>query len=119
MMKRITSLNLLNWASTRDCQEHLPLLIRKLIRASPVQVIKMLIPAGDNIILPGYDGSLDTIDGTENIPSGKSVWEIGTAKDYKKKAEEDFNKRNKSVEITEAQNMSFVFVTPYVWTKKK
>jgi hypothetical protein len=58
-MQRITSTDLENWASTRDCQEHLPLFVRKLIRASPIKILNILFPAGDNVILPGYDGILE------------------------------------------------------------
>lgn len=101
-MRRITSTDLSNWALTRDCQEHLPLLIRKLVRASPVNILKMLIPAGDNVILPGYDGTVEVVDGTEYVPSGKSIWEMGSGKDFKNKAERDFKKRSKEIDSTEA-----------------
>jgi hypothetical protein len=94
-MRRITSTDLENWAPTRDCQEHLPLFVRKLIRASPVTVLKMLFPAGDNVILPGYDGTLEVMEGTEYIPSGKSVWEVGSGKEFKEKADRDYKTKNR------------------------
>lgn len=117
-MKRITSTDLTNWAPTRSCQEHLPLLIRKLIRASNVEVLNLLIPSGDNVILPGFDGTVEVTTGTEYIPSGKSVWEIGSDKAIGEKANEEFNKRTNNIEDSEIAEKAFVFVTPRVWTKK-
>lgn len=118
-MKRITSNDLSNWAPTRDCQEHLPLLVRKLIRASAVNVQRLLIPAGDNVILPGFDGTVELIDGNDYLPAGHSVWEIGSGKDFKEKAEKDFTKRSSAIDKAEAANNSFVFVTPYIWSNKE
>lgn len=115
-MRRITSTDLANWAPTRDCQGHLPLLVRRLIRASHITIIKILIPAGDNVILPGYDGMVEVVDGTEYVPSGKSRWEMGSGRDFKDKAEREFNKRSKQIDPSQAASITFVFVTPYVWT---
>jgi hypothetical protein len=117
-MLRITSTDLKNWAPARDCQEHLPLLVRRLIRASVVNIQKILIPAGDNVILPGFDGTVELITGTEYVPSGISVWELGSNKDYKDKAEGEFKKRSTTINRADAANTTFVFVTPYVWSDK-
>lgn len=118
-MKRITTNDLINWAATRDCQQHLPLLIRKLIRASPVKILRILIPSGDNIILPGYDGTVEASEGSEYIPEGISVWEIGSNKDFKSKAESDLVKRSEAVDIKIAAETSFVFVTPRIWSGRE
>lgn len=118
-MRRITTNDLVNWAATRDCQQHLPLLIRKLIRASPVKLMRILIPAGDNIILPGYDGTVETDVSTEYIPEGLSVWEIGAGKDYKTKAEGDYQKRSEEVNAKIASKTTFVFVTPRIWQDRE
>lgn len=118
-MQRITSTDLETWAPERDCQEHLPLLVRRLIRASPVNVLQMFFPAGDNVILPGYDGTLEVLEGTDHIPSGKSVWEIGSGKEPKAKAERDYKTRTKEVNDTDFVETTFVFVTPRVWSGKE
>lgn len=117
-MQRITATDLKTWAPKRDCQEHLPLLVRKLIRTSPVKVMKMCFPAGDNVILSGYDGILEVENGTDHIPSGKSVWEIGTGKEPKRKAASDYKARTEKVSDTDFLEITFVFVTPLVWTGK-
>lgn len=114
-MNRITTYNLVTWAATRECQQYLPLLVRKLIRASPVTLQRMLIPAGDNVVLPGYDGTVETSNEYEYVPEGVSVWEIGTNKDFNAKAEKDLAKRSKAVSAKFAAETCFVFVTPRIW----
>jgi hypothetical protein len=118
-MQRITSTDLEAWAPKRDCQEHLPLLVRRLIRATALNVLKMLFPAGDNVILPGYDGILEVENGTDHIPSGKSVWEIGTGKEPRGKAASDYKTRTEEVTDINLSETTFVFVTPRVWTGKE
>lgn len=85
----------------------------------------MFFPAGDNVILPGYDETLEVLEGTDHIPSGKSVWEIGSGKEPKAKAERDYKTRTKEVNDTDFAETTFVFVTPRVlsgkeeWAKQK
>lgn len=117
-MQRITSTDLGIWAPKRDCQENLSLLVRKLIRESSVKISKMLFPVGENVVLPGYDGILEVEDGTDYIPSGKSVWEIGTGKKPKSKAASDYKTRTEEVNDTNFSETTFVFVTPHVWVGK-
>ncbi|MEJ7739861.1 MAG: hypothetical protein WKF97_20735 [Chitinophagaceae bacterium] len=118
-MKHITSTNLANWAPKRDCQENFPLLIRRLIRSSPVQIVKMLFPAGDNVILPGFDGTLQVNECSLYIPAGESKWEIGTGRDYKDKFNQDYTKRTGNLSSDVRSELSFVFATPYVWADKE
>lgn len=115
-MKWITSADIITWAPQRDCQENLPLLIRKLIRADAENISSIRFPAGDNISLGDWDGKLINGIGTVYVPEGLSVWEVGTNKDYKKKAEEDFKKRTAGDFVEDA---TYVVVTPYVWDKKE
>lgn len=91
-MKRVTASMLENWAKEPDCQVNLSLLVRRLIKASPVQIHKILFPSGSSVVLPGYDGTLETTGETVHVPAKKSIWEISARKDYKKKAEEDLKK---------------------------
>ncbi len=48
-MKWVDTNDIRAWANRRDAQETLPLLIRKLIRASSGSISKMKFPAGDNV----------------------------------------------------------------------
>src|ERR1700722_3709259 len=117
-MKRITSTKLAAWAPENDCRENFGLLIRRLIWASPIKVIKMLFPAGDNVNLPGFDGILQVSGSYLYIPDGESVWEWGASKDYEGKANEEYKKRTYVLTKKEKSTLTFVFVTPYVWSDK-
>jgi len=118
-MKWITSTDLKRWAPERDCQENLPLLIRKLIRATSTKISKILFPAGDNILISGWDGILETTERTEYIPEGISLWEFGATNDKKGKAEREFNKRSLESLGYDKAASTFVFVTPHIWSNKE
>lgn len=117
-MQWIDVTNLKNWASRRDCQEFLPLVIRRLIRATISRINSISFPAGDSIVYPGWDGRLVSKEETEYIPEGVSVWEIGTGEDYRKKAEEDYQKRKQNPLGVNPAETTFIFVTPRILTKK-
>ena len=117
-MKWITSTDLNNWAPARDCQENMPLLIRKLLRAEGNNIVQLFFPAGDNIVFSGWDGTLKSSNLTEYIPNGFSVWEIGCRKDFKAKAEEDYKTRTAKPKDVDPSITTFVFVTPYMWSTK-
>jgi len=118
-MKWITSTDLKQWTPERDCQEHLPLLVRKLIRATSTKISKIIFPAGDNILLGGWDGILETTEETEYIPEGISLWEFGTDKGIKGKAEREFNKRTENSLNYDKTSSTFVFVTHRIWGNKE
>ena len=119
-MKWIDSTDLKIWAQRRDCQDHLPLVISRLIIAtSTSSSIKFIsFPEGDAIVQPGWDGKLESLEETEYIPKGLSGWELGTNKDIRKKAEEDYKTRSQDPNGLKPSETTYVFVTPRVWTKK-
>lgn len=118
-MKWITSRDLINWAPQRDCQEHLPLLIRKLIRSETSIVKNILFPMGDNIVQSGWDGKMNSSEETTYLPIGDSVWEIGCLKDFKGKIEGDFAKRTENSKDIDRAQTTYVAVTPYVWAGRQ
>ncbi len=118
-MKWINSNDLENWASRRDCQESLPLVIRRLIKATINNIKSISFPSGENIVYPGWDGNLESLEETEYIPKGLSVWEISANEDIKRKAENDYQKRKQSPLGYNSSETVFIFVTPRIWTKKK
>jgi hypothetical protein len=118
-MKWINSTDLISWAQTRDCQENLPSVISKLIRATISNIKSISFPAGDSIVYSGWDGILETPEETEYIPKGLSVWEIGTNQKIKKKAEEDYQKRKQDTLGLNPSEAVYIFVTPRIWAQKK
>ena len=117
-MQWIDTTNLKNWASCRDCQEHLSLVIRRLIRATAVDISYINFPAGDSVVYPGLDGIVNVTESTEYLPEGLSVWEIGTNQDIKRKAEEDYQKRKENTLEVNPAEATFIFVTPRIWPSK-
>lgn len=116
-MKWINSRDIRNWAQTRDCQENLPLLIRKLIRATSKSVTNIKFPFGDNVLFGGWDGVLQVGEPTPQIPAGVSLWEFGSNSDVKGKADSDYEKRTNNPLGYDPSSSTFVFVTPHLWTK--
>ena len=117
-MKWIDATTLKNWASSRDCQENLPFVIQRLVRATSTDISNIAFPSGNSIIYSGWDGILEVIKGNEYIPEGLSVWEIGTNENIKKKANDDYQKRKENTLGIDAKETTFFFVTPRIWPTK-
>ncbi len=103
------------WAGRRDCQETLPLLVRKLIRATSNSIQSIKFPAGENVLIRGWDGILEVTKETEYLPIGLSLWEFGASKNPKGKADDDYQKRTKNSLGYNPAESTFIFVTPRLW----
>lgn len=109
-----------NWARTVPAKAEFPELVLRLVQATiPPCQNNVDIPIGSSIYIGGWDGWINTKEGTTYIPQGVSGWEFGTDDSPITKANSDYKKR------TEAENpvynkaeTTFVFVTPWIWTKK-
>jgi len=117
-MQWINTTDLKNWASRRDCQGYLPLVIRRLIRATVTDISHIIFPAGDSIVYPSWDGILVIPQGTEYLPEGCSGWEISSEKNIKKKADKDYQKRKENPLGINPSETTFIFVTPRIWPGK-
>ena len=115
-MKFITSTHLKQWADTKECQQLLPELIRRLIESSVTNIDKLFFPSGDNVSLPGWDGILTCGESIGPVPAGVSLWECGATKDVKGKIDDDFSKRDENPLGYDKSTSTFVFVTPRIWT---
>lgn len=118
-MKWVNSTDLEYWASSRDCQEFLPLVIRRLIRGTVNNINSISFPSGKNVVYPGWDGRLESSEKTEYIPEGLSLWEISTTEKIKEKAEYDYQKRKQNPLGYDPSDATFIFVTPRIWLKKE
>jgi hypothetical protein len=128
-MRQIVNATQINkWfgSESRDAQELLPHLVRKLITTSldPKDLISIRIPVGDQVNLPGYDGTVVTSTRHLYVPDKQSVWEMGTG-DPKQKANAVYNSRSKDPGEVDPKATTFVFVTPHefrdrdVWLREK
>ncbi|MCD4747546.1 MAG: hypothetical protein K8R58_14720 [Bacteroidales bacterium] len=104
-----------NWAGRRDCQETLPLLVRKLIRATSNSIKNIKFPSGESVLFGGWDGILEVTEETEFFPIGTSLWEFGASKDPKTKADSDYTKRTSNPLGFNPSESTFIFVTPRLW----
>ncbi len=118
-MKWVDSTNLKNWAERRDCQENLPFLIRRLIRATVNHIKSISFPSGEDITYSGWDGKLESSEETKYIPRGLSLWEISVEKNVRQKANKDYEKRKQKPLGYNPSEAVFIFVTPRIWRDKE
>ncbi len=116
-MNWVDTTDLRNWANRRDCQETLPQLVRKLIRATSESIKSIKFPSGENVSIGGWDGILVVTEETEYLPLGTSLWEFGANSDIKGKADDDYTKRTNNPLGYDPAKSTFVFVTPRLWTR--
>ena len=127
-MRIIETTNLKTWAGSKQAESSFPHLIKSLICAV-TEPEKLRFPSGDAVWVPGYDGVLVCTDVNRFIPTGLSVWELGTNARYKTKANSDYTKRTEIIpedsdsdepkrEFNRSE-ITFVFVTPLVWKDKE
>jgi transcriptional regulator with XRE-family HTH domain len=118
-LRWVTATDLVQWGGTRVGQDIMPELISRLIRASAGSAADLHFPAQDSVQFPGWDGQCELETGTEHIPSGRSVWEVGTQRErIAAKADGDYRKRTGATDPGERARTTFVFVTPQRWPGK-
>lgn len=110
--------DLVSWANRRDAQGLLPQLLRRLVHATVDQVVHVGFPAGEGVQLAGWDGIVVVEHGNAFVPDGASVWELGTNKDVKGKADTDYEKRREKPRGIDPGQSTFIFVTPRRWARK-
>ncbi len=114
-MKWVDTNDIKSWAARRDCQETLPELARRLIRATSNGIKSIRFPSGENIQMGGWDGILEVAEETEYIPAGTSLWEFSAGSNTQLKANENYDKRTKKPIGFNPATSTFVFVTPRIW----
>jgi hypothetical protein len=118
-MKWIDAQDLARWADHPECENKLPWLIHRLIRATVGQVDRIDMPWGSSVNLGGWDGRVETPTGNEFVPQGVSAWEMSRRGDKSAKASEDYTKRTQDPRNVNPANATFVFVTPRVWGNRE
>lgn len=108
-----------SWADSQiEARTHLPVLLRKLVHSTGLDLRKVDFPGYDNAQRKGSDGFVESGNSTPWIPKGTSYWEFGTNKKPGDKANKDYAARLVSVEANERKNSTFIFVTPRNWPGK-
>lgn len=103
------------WAATIKARTRFAVFLRTLINSTGIKIKKIDFPGNDDAERPGWDGFLETEEGTKWIPTGLSGWEFGTNNDPKPKADKDYKKSIEKTPFEERQKITFVFVTPRRW----
>ncbi len=126
-MRLIETSHLKTWAGSKPAESRFPYFIKLLILAV-VNPEKLDMPSGDASWLPGFDGVVINQQENRFVPTGLSVWELGTDDDIKGKADDDYDKRSKENAKDEKKaappqkldrsQATSVFVTPRVWRNK-
>src|SRR5215216_2554106 len=111
-----TDLNL--WANRNDASLLLPKLLRRLVLTTIRDINFIGFRAGDGVFIGGWDGRLDVGSGNAFVPEGKSVWEIGTNKGIRAKADQDYEKRKVDPLGYSPAETTYIFVTPRRWRDK-
>ena len=111
--------DLVAWAGRRESQSLLPLLIRRLIRATATRVTEFQVRTGEGVHLGGWDGIVQNEQDTPFVPEGTSGWEMSVAARPQTKAEEDYQKRSEDSKPLVAEDTTFVFVTLRRWGGKE
>ncbi|MHC5722677.1 MAG: hypothetical protein ACYT04_28910 [Nostoc sp.] len=117
-LKWVDATDLIRWADRLDARARLPQLLRLLIHATVQQPQRVDFSSGESIQMPGWDGIVDAPKGNSFVPNGYSVWELGTNKDFKTKAEGDYKKRVADSLGVVCSQTTFIFVTPRRWADK-
>jgi tetratricopeptide (TPR) repeat protein len=93
--------------------------VRRLILATGQQLRKVSFRSGEGTRHRGWDGVVKANEGTPFVPAGVSGWELGTGKDVRRKAQEDYQKRTRNPGVLKPKRTTFVFVTPRRWRDKQ
>lgn len=118
MIKWLDADHIKTWGMRQDAIGILPELLQDLVRATSHKSSFVNFPSGKQIFNSGTDGFVNSPEGSEYIPEGISVWELGTRQDIEQKAEGDYKKRTDKPYGYNPSNSTFVFVTPLSWPGK-
>lgn len=110
----ISANELSQWADRDDSKTAFPELVRRLLAQTPgVSGIDMR--AHEGTAAPGWDGRA-TSTGSPYLPAGELRFELGTNKDVKGKADDDYLKRIQELG-DEVRQYVYIFATPRNWPK--
>lgn len=107
------------WASHHSARSRLAVFLRMLVNSTGRGLRTIDFPGNDDSERPGWDGTVYAEEATPWIPEGQSGWEFGCSDDPTVKANKDFAKSLRQNSAEARKEMTFVFVTPHRWKKKR
>lgn len=117
-MKLVTRNHIERWAETTFSKGDLPYLISKLVWATTPASTQANFPSGSSSYIGGWDGEVSCHEDTAFVPKGISLYEFGTEKNSKGKADDDYDKRKKNSLGYKPKECVFIFVTARFWMNK-
>lgn len=112
----VKAVDLNDWSNRTSSKTELALLVRKLVQATVDDIVHLDIRTGEGTAIGGWDGRLEVTKGNEYVSAGKSVWEFGTNKAQKKKADEDYDKRKVDPgDGVDPAETTYIYVTSRTW----
>jgi hypothetical protein len=117
-MKLIDRVDIEYWAKKYEGKGFFPYLISKLVYFSTLPEAQINIPSGSAVFLGGWDGIVYSEEQRPYVPGGRSLWEFGTNKNFKTKADADYKKRSEDALGYDPSQCTYVFITPMLWTQK-
>src|SRR5437899_1837122 len=117
MQMHITATQIADWARTKEAQGALPRLVRRLVLPT-VTPTQAAFPSGDSTGLPGWDGELQSKQGSPWAPKGKSFWEFSCDAKVTTKANSDYDKRTNKTPKKIRSKATLVVVSARRWTRK-
>lgn len=115
----VNSTDVALWANTRDAQDRLPQVLRRLALATVDRLSHISFRTAEGVQIGGWDGIIHAQVGNAFVPAGVSAWEAGADRDIKGKADDDYDKRSSDPLGLVPADTSFVFVTPRRWKNKQ
>lgn len=117
-MKWVDGTDLEQWANRVDSRALLPEVIRRLVYATVPSPRRIEFRSGEGVQLAGWDGYVEAPSGNDRVPQGVSCWELGTGRDPRAKAQEDYGTRTANPLGINPGEATFVVVTPRRWAGK-
>lgn len=114
----ITANQIVAWASRREAQELLPVLLRRLVFATGQGLERVGFPARESVQQGGWDGIVTATDSDTYVPAGMSAWELSTTERARAKAKEDYDKRTKAPGDVTPSGSTLLLVTAQRFSRK-
>lgn len=115
----LSATDLDTWAGCRSAEAQLPRLVRLLIHATGKKLRRLEFRADEGVRLAGWDGFVVADEEDTFVPARTSVWELGTNKKVKAKADAEYMKRSQAPGGVDPAHSTFVFVTARRWGGKE